>query len=33
MMQADGIHPNAQGVALIVEDIGPAVEELLARIE
>jgi acyl-CoA thioesterase-1 len=30
-MQADGIHPNAEGVALIVEAIGPSVVELLAR--
>lgn len=30
-MQADGIHPNAQGVARIVERIGPRVEELIAR--
>jgi len=30
-MQADGIHPNAQGVALIVDEMGPAVLELLAR--
>ncbi|NNL17319.1 MAG: arylesterase [Boseongicola sp.] len=29
-MQADGIHPNAEGVALIVEDIGPAVLELIS---
>ncbi|WP_411976054.1 arylesterase [Sulfitobacter faviae] len=29
--QSDGIHPNAEGVALIVEDIGPAVAELAAR--
>ena len=28
-MQADGIHPNAAGVALIVDDIGPAVLELI----
>jgi acyl-CoA thioesterase-1 len=31
LMQADGIHPNAGGVARIVEDIGPAVEILIAR--
>ncbi len=31
LMQEDGIHPNADGVALIVEDIGPVVEELIAR--
>lgn len=29
-MQADGIHPNAAGVALIVEALGPKVQELLA---
>ncbi|MEJ6397503.1 arylesterase [Yoonia sp. 208BN28-4] len=27
-MQADGIHPNAEGVAVIVDAIGPAVETL-----
>ncbi len=27
-MQGDGIHPNAEGVALIVQDIGPAVAQL-----
>ena len=32
-MQRDGIHPNAEGVALIVEDIGPSVEALIQRIE
>lgn len=30
-MQADGIHPNADGVALIVEDIGPLLEDLVER--
>jgi len=30
-MQPDGIHPNAEGVALIVEDVGPSVLELLDR--
>ena len=30
-IQPDGIHPNADGVALIVEALGPKVEELLAR--
>jgi acyl-CoA thioesterase-1 len=30
-MQPDGLHPNAAGVALIVEDIGPAVRDLVAR--
>lgn len=32
-MQGDGIHPNAEGVALIVEDLGPAVLELAERAE
>lgn len=32
VMQADGIHPNAAGVALIVEALGPEVAELIARI-
>lgn len=31
LMQHDGIHPNGKGVALIVEALGPKVEELLAR--
>jgi acyl-CoA thioesterase I len=31
-MQPDGIHPNAAGVALIVEDLGPEVERLIARV-
>jgi acyl-CoA thioesterase-1 len=31
-MQADGIHPNAAGVALIVEALGPEVERLIARV-
>ena len=31
MMQPDGIHPNAEGVAKIVEGIGPKVRELLLR--
>ncbi|MFW5642311.1 MAG: GDSL-type esterase/lipase family protein, partial [Roseicyclus sp.] len=30
-MQPDGIHPNAEGVALIVEALGPAVEALIER--
>ena len=30
-MQGDGIHPNAEGVTLIVSDIGPSVETLLKR--
>ena len=32
LMQADGIHPNAKGVARIVEGILPKVEELLAKV-
>ena len=31
-MQADGIHPNARGVQLIVEGLGPQVEALIARL-
>jgi acyl-CoA thioesterase-1 len=31
-MQADGIHPNAAGVRIIVAVLGPQVEQLLARI-
>jgi acyl-CoA thioesterase-1 len=31
LMQPDGIHPNAEGVAAIVEAIGPEVLELLER--
>lgn len=30
-MQADGLHPNPDGVTLIVEGLGPKVEELLAK--
>ena len=33
LMQGDGIHPNAKGVAVIVENILPKVEELLAKIQ
>jgi acyl-CoA thioesterase-1 len=32
-MQPDGIHPNAQGVAVIVEALGPRVAELVERAE
>ncbi len=32
LMQPDGIHPSAAGVALIVEAVGPAVEALLAQV-
>jgi len=31
-LQPDGIHPNAQGVALIVEAIGPSVLQLVAQV-
>lgn len=31
VMQADGIHPNADGVDLIVEAMGPAVADLVTR--
>ena len=31
LMQADGIHPNAEGVARIVDAVGPHVLDLLAR--
>ncbi|MBF9037654.1 arylesterase [Rhodobacterales bacterium LSUCC0246] len=33
LMQPDGIHPNAQGVALVVEALGPEVANLIARAE
>lgn len=33
LFQGDGIHPNAQGVTEIVGGIGPAVLDLIARIE
>jgi acyl-CoA thioesterase-1 len=33
LMQADGMHPNAKGVAVIVENIMPKVDELLARVK
>jgi acyl-CoA thioesterase-1 len=32
-MQPDGIHPNPEGVKLIVEGLGPKVLELLARVD
>jgi len=32
LMQDDGLHPNPAGVALVVEALGPAVEDLLARL-
>jgi acyl-CoA thioesterase I len=31
-MQADGLHPNPEGVKLIVEGLGQKVEELLAKV-
>ncbi|PWR00902.1 arylesterase [Meridianimarinicoccus roseus] len=31
LMQPDGIHPNARGVALVVDAVGPKVAELVAR--
>ncbi len=31
LMQADGIHPNAAGVAAVVEALGPPVLDLVAR--
>ncbi|WP_420003697.1 arylesterase [Arenibacterium sp. LLYu02] len=31
-MQADGIHPNAKGVALNVAAMGPAVQQFLAKV-
>lgn len=33
MMQEDGIHPNARGVAAMVDNIVPKVEELLAKVD
>lgn len=32
-MQADGIHPNAEGVTKIVEGIGPSVQALIDRVK
>ncbi|RAP41766.1 arylesterase [Rhodovulum viride] len=32
-MQADGIHPSAEGVALVVKAMGPSVLDLVARAE
>ena len=31
--QGDGIHPNAEGVSLIVGDIGPSVAALTAQVK
>jgi acyl-CoA thioesterase I len=33
LMQADGIHPNAKGVAIVVEVLGPQVQALLAEVK
>ncbi|MFZ1725441.1 MAG: arylesterase [Albidovulum sp.] len=33
LMQADRIHPNARGVALIVDALGPKVQELVKRVK
>ncbi|OCX66819.1 arylesterase [Thioclava sp. SK-1] len=33
LVQDDGIHPSADGVALIVEDLGPKVLQLLSRVD
>jgi acyl-CoA thioesterase-1 len=33
LLQGDGIHPNAKGMAVIVEGILPKVEELLAKVK
>ncbi|MBW6507736.1 MAG: arylesterase [Rhodobacteraceae bacterium] len=32
LMQADGIHPSAEGVKLLIAELGPKVLELLARV-
>lgn len=33
LIQPDGLHPNAEGVRVMVEAIGPRVLELIARVE
>ncbi|MDX1782135.1 MAG: arylesterase, partial [Thalassovita sp.] len=33
LFQHDGIHPNGEGVRLIVEGLGPKVLELIDRLE
>lgn len=33
LMQADGIHPNAEGVRRLVDAVGPQVMELVARVK
>ena len=30
-MQADGLHPNSEGIAVIVEELGPLVADLVSR--
>ena len=32
VMQADGLHPNAKGVTLLVQGLGPKVLDLLAKV-
>lgn len=33
LFQDDGIHPNAQGVGMIVQDLGPKVLELIQKVQ
>ncbi len=33
LMQPDGMHPSAEGVALVVEALGPQVEALIAEVD
>ena len=33
LLQEDGLHASAKGVALIVESLGPKVEALIAKTE
>jgi acyl-CoA thioesterase-1 len=32
LMQRDGLHPNAQGMALIVDDMAPVIADFLDRV-
>jgi acyl-CoA thioesterase-1 len=32
LFQEDGLHPNAAGIALIVDRLGPLVLQLIARV-
>ena len=32
-LQADGLHPNADGVALVVKDLGPSVQALIKAVQ